>query len=98
MWDLTDAYKSLNEALLPRRHPHPHQVNIHYIDSEQIERGTARSLAGMDAILVPGGFGSAASKARSPRSATLAKAAGSVPGICFGMQVAVIEFARTSPD
>ena len=92
--DLTDAYKSLNEALLHAGiHTHT-QVNIHYIDSEQIERDGLACLAGMDAILVPGGFGergiegkiAAVRHAREQRIPYL--------GICLGMQVAVIEFAR----
>ncbi|MEZ5575022.1 MAG: CTP synthase [Candidatus Competibacteraceae bacterium] len=92
--DLTDAYKSLNEALLHAGiHTHT-QVNIHYIDSEQIERDGLACLAGMDAILVPGGFGergiegkiAAVRHAREQRIPSL--------GICLGMQVAVIEFAR----
>src|ERR1044071_3673864 len=55
--DLQDSYKSLNEAL---RHAGIHtnsKVNIHYIDSEELEKGTTPPLEKMDAILVPGGFG-----------------------------------------
>ena len=92
--DLTDAYKSLNEALLHAGIHTRTQVNIHYIDSEQIERDGLACLAGMDAILVPGGFGergiegkiAAVRHAREQRIPYL--------GICLGMQVAVIEFAR----
>jgi CTP synthase len=92
--DLTDAYKSLNEALLHAGlHTHT-RVNIHYIDSEQIEREGVACLEEMDAILVPGGFGergiegkiAAVRHAREHRIPYL--------GICLGMQVAVIEFAR----
>ncbi|MDG4553292.1 MAG: CTP synthase [Candidatus Competibacter sp.] len=92
--DLTDAYKSLNEALLHAGIHTRTQVNIHYIDSERIERDGLACLAGMDAILVPGGFGergiegkiAAVRHAREQRIPYL--------GICLGMQVAVIEFAR----
>ena len=92
--DLTDAYKSLNEALLHAGiHAHT-RVNIHYLDSERIEREGVGCLERMDAILVPGGFGergiegkiAAVRFARERRIPYL--------GICLGMQVAVIEFAR----
>ncbi len=92
--DLADAYKSLNEALLHAGiHTHT-QVNIHYLDSERIEREGTVGLERMDAILVPGGFGergiegkiTAVQYARERRIPYL--------GICLGMQVAVIEFAR----
>ncbi|MCP5159398.1 MAG: CTP synthase [Gammaproteobacteria bacterium] len=92
--DLADAYKSLNEALLHAgMHTHT-QVNIHYLDSERIEREGTIGLEHMDAILVPGGFGergiegkiAAVRFARERRIPYL--------GICLGMQVAVIEFAR----
>jgi CTP synthase len=92
--DLADAYKSLNEALLHAGiHTHT-QVNIHYLDSERIEREGTAGLERMDAILVPGGFGergiegkiAAVQFARERRIPYL--------GICLGMQVAVIEFAR----
>jgi CTP synthase len=92
--DLTDAYKSLNEALLHAGiHAHT-RVNIHYLDSERIEREGVGCLERMDAILVPGGFGergiegkiAAVRFARERRIPYL--------GICLGMQLAVIEFAR----
>jgi CTP synthase len=92
--DLADAYKSLNEAL---HHAGLHtqtRVKIRYIESESVETQGTRILQGMDAILVPGGFGergiegkiAAARYARESRIPYL--------GICLGMQVAVIEFAR----
>ncbi|MEJ2767985.1 CTP synthase [Mycetohabitans sp. B46] len=92
--ELTESYKSLIEAL---RHASLHtltRVNIEYIDSEQIETEGANSLAHLDAILVPGGFGQRGTegKIKAIRYAREAK----VPylGICLGMQLAVIEFAR----
>ncbi len=92
--DLTDAYKSLNEALLHAGIHTRTKVNIHYIDSEEIEKEGAACLETMDAILVPGGFGSRGveGKIAAARYARERK----VPylGICLGMQVAVIEFAR----
>jgi CTP synthase len=92
--DLTDAYKSLNEALLHAGIQTRTRVDIHYVDSERIEREGTAALAGMDAILVPGGFGrrgiegkiAAVRFARERRIPYL--------GICLGMQAAVIEFAR----
>ena len=92
--DLTDAYKSLNEALLHAGIQTHTQIHIHYVDSERIEREGAAVLEEMDAILVPGGFGrrgiegkiAAVRYARERRIPYL--------GICLGMQAAVIEFAR----
>ncbi|MBX6420987.1 MAG: CTP synthase [Nevskia sp.] len=93
--DLADAYKSLNEALSHAGLHTGTKVKIHYVESEALEtsQGT-RVLQGMDAILVPGGFGergiegkiAAARYARENKIPYL--------GICLGMQVAVIEFAR----
>ena len=92
--DLADAYKSLNEALFHAGFHTGHKVAIRYIDSEQLEREGTGCLAGMHAILVPGGFGergvegkiAAVRHAREQRIPYL--------GICLGMQVAVIEYAR----
>ncbi|MEW8624475.1 MAG: CTP synthase [Candidatus Thiodiazotropha sp.] len=91
---LTEAYKSLSEALVHAGVHTGNRVVIHYVDSEQIEKSGTESLQGMDAILVPGGFGNrgvegkieAVRYARENRIPYL--------GICLGMQVAVIEFAR----
>jgi CTP synthase len=92
--DLTESYKSLSEAL---KHAGIHtrsQVNIHYIDSEEIERDGAESLRDMDAILVPGGFGKRGveGKIKAVRFAR----ENNIPylGICLGMQIALIEYAR----
>lgn len=92
--DHTDAYKSLNEAL-DHAGIHTHtRVNIVKIDSDSLESDGVDSLKDLDAILVPGGFGSrgiegkiiAANYARTHQLPYL--------GICLGMQVAVIDFAR----
>ncbi|AOK29312.1 CTP synthetase [Burkholderia singularis] len=92
--DLTESYKSLIEAL---RHASIHtstKVNIEYIDSEELEANGTASLAHLDAVLVPGGFGRRGTEGKiaAIRHAREAK----VPylGICLGMQLAVIEFAR----
>lgn len=92
--DLSDSYKSLNEAL---RHAGIHNhagVKIEYVDSETLTPETVGSLSAFDAILVPGGFGKrgvegkilAAQYAREHKVPYL--------GICLGMQVATIEYAR----
>ncbi len=92
--DLTESYKSLTEAL---KHAGIHtqtDVNITYIDSENIEKDGTGCLKDFDAILVPGGFGSRGveGKIAAARFARENK----VPylGICLGMQIALIEYAR----
>jgi CTP synthase len=92
--DLTESYKSLIEAL---RHAgiHNHtRVNIRYIDSEQIEKDGIACLANLDAILVPGGFGKRGTEGKI--AAIRYARENRIPylGICLGMQLAVIEFAR----
>ena len=92
--ELTESYKSLNEALSHAGIKNNCKVRIRYIDSEQIGRNGTAELESVDAILVPGGFGSRGvdGKIAAVRFARENK----VPylGICLGMQVAVIEFAR----
>ena len=93
--DLSDSYKSVNEALRHAGLVNGVQVQISYIDSETLTAQTvAERLAGFDGVLVPGGFGSrgvegkicAARYARESKTPYL--------GICLGMQVATIEYAR----
>ena len=92
--DLTESYKSLTEALSHAAMNTRSKVKIHYIDSEEIERSGCTALNGMDAILVPGGFGRRGTEgkilairhARENRIPFL--------GICLGMQLAVVEYAR----
>lgn len=92
--DLVDAYKSLNEALDHAGIATRTQVNISYLDSEEIEQKGVDMLKPFDAILVPGGFGSRGTtgKIRAIQYAREHK----IPylGICLGMQLAVIEYAR----
>lgn len=92
--ELPDAYKSLNEALLHAGITHRTKVDIQYIDAESLENGDLSRLEGADAILVPGGFGERGTegKMKAIRYARENK----IPylGICLGMQLAVIEFAR----
>jgi len=95
--DLTESYKSLNEALHHGGIPNDCRVNLKFVDSEKIEKTNCKKmLENIDGILVPGGFGSrgidgkicAAKYAREEK----------IPyfGICLGMQIAVIEFARNA--
>ncbi|MBI3524851.1 MAG: CTP synthase [Betaproteobacteria bacterium] len=92
--DLTESYKSLIEALLHAGIHTRSKVNIHYLDSEEIERDGTANLAGMEAILVPGGFGKRGTEGKI--SAIRYARENKVPylGICLGMQLATIEFAR----
>ncbi len=93
--NLTDSYKSLNEALVHGGIANKCRVNLKFVDSEKIEKeGTDKYLADVNAILVPGGFGDrgiegmimAARYARENK----------IPyfGICLGMQMAVVDYAR----
>jgi len=92
--DHLDAYKSLTEALIHAGIKTRHTVQIKYIDSETIENEGVTQLKGVDAILIPGGFGERGveGKISTARFARENK----VPflGICLGMQSVVIEFAR----
>ncbi|MFT8468012.1 MAG: CTP synthase [Acetobacter syzygii] len=94
---LLDSYKSLNEALLHGGIAHRVKVTLDWIDSEQFEKNPAtldEKLGGVDAILVPGGFGERGSQGKI-EAIRYAREKG-IPflGICFGMQMAVIECAR----
>ena len=92
--DLLDAYKSLNEAVKHAGLKTGTKVNVDYVDAEDIERDGTGVLEGVDAILVPGGFGdrgvegkiTAVKYAREQKIPYL--------GICLGMHVALVEFAR----
>ena len=92
--DLTDSYKSLNEALYHAGIRSGNKVNIRYVDSEDLAQQGTGLLADVDGIIVPGGFGNrgiegkilAVQYARENRIPYL--------GICLGMQIAVVEYAR----
>jgi CTP synthase len=92
--DLADSYKSLSEALAHAGVQTRTQVNIIYVDSEEIENNGIDALREMDAILVPGGFGNRGIDGKI--AAVRYARENNVPylGICLGMQVAVIEIAR----
>jgi CTP synthase len=92
--DLTESYKSLSEAL---NHAGIHtltNVNIRYVDSEIIETDGIGVLEGADAILVPGGFGERGVEGKIAAVRYAREQQIPYLGICLGMQVAVIEFAR----
>ncbi len=91
---LTESYKSLSESLIHAGIQTLTRVNINYIEAEDIEQQGVETLTGNDAILVAGGFGDRGTEGKIS-AATYAREQG-VPylGICLGMQVAVIDFAR----
>lgn len=91
---LPDAYKSVNEALKHAGLKNKLTVNIHYVDSQDLETKGTELLADKDAILVPGGFGERGVEGKI-LAARYARE-NDVPylGICLGMQVALIEYAR----
>jgi CTP synthase len=92
--DLQDAYKSLNEALIHAGLQTLTDVQIEYIDAEDIERHGTAALVGMDAILVPGGFGDRGVEGKI--TAVRYARENNIPflGICLGMHVALVEYAR----
>ena len=92
--DLSDSYKSLNEAL---RHAgmHSHaKVLIEYVDSETLTADNVQQLAAFDAVLVPGGFGKRGVEGKVLAAKFARESKLPYLGICLGMQVATIEFAR----
>lgn len=92
--DLTESYKSLTEAL---KHAGIHtqtDVQISYIDSEAIERDGTNLLKGFDAILVPGGFGARGVEGKIAAARYARENHVPYLGICLGMQIALIEYAR----
>jgi CTP synthase len=93
--ELTESYKSLNEALVHGGLPFGAGVEIEYIDSEKLEGGALHALSTVDGVLVPHGFGPRGAEGKI-QAARFAREGG-IPylGICFGMQCAVIEVARS---
>src|SRR5690606_18809666 len=92
---LRDAYKSLHEALIHGGLANDCRVEFEYLDSETIEeKGPESVLAGLDGILVPGGFGDRGTEGKI--AAIRYARENKIPffGICLGMQLAVIEYAR----
>ncbi len=93
---LKDSYKSLHEALVHGGLANDVAVQLEYIDSEQIERGSAAALlSGLDAVLVPGGFGDRGVEGKIQAIRYARENAVPFFGICLGMQLAVIEYGRS---
>ncbi len=92
--DLTESYKSLSEALVHAGIHTNSRVHVEYLDSEQIESDGTDCLKDLDAILVPGGFGKRGTEGKI--TAIRYARENGIPylGICLGMQLAVVEFAR----
>lgn len=96
--DLTESYKSLIEAMLHAGIQTHTRVNINYIHAEDIERDGIEILKGMDGVIVPGGFGLRGIEGKI--AAVRYARENDVPylGICLGMQIALIEYARNKAD
>jgi CTP synthase len=92
--DLSDSYKSLNEALKHAGLRNHARVNIEYIDSETITTDNVAQLAKFDAVLVPGGFGARGVEGKIAAAKFARENKIPYLGICLGMQVATIEYAR----
>ena len=93
---LKDAYKSLNEALYHGGIANDVRVELEYIDSEVVEReGAEKVLGGIDALLVPGGFGDRGTEGKIAAIHWARTNKTPFFGICLGMQLAVVEFARS---
>ena len=92
--DLMESYKSLNEAIAHAGIHTRTKIKIHYIDAEEIEKNNIEEIYGVNAILVPGGFGKRGVEGKI-KAVTIARE-NNIPylGICLGMQIAVVEFAR----
>ena len=92
--DLTESYKSLTEALVHAGIHTNSRVKIEYLDSEEIELNGTAGLSHLDAILVPGGFGKRGTEGKIAAIAYAREERVPYLGICLGMQLATIEFAR----
>ncbi len=93
--DLKDSYQSLTEALIHGGLAHKAQVQIRYVDSETIHPGNVEDkLKGCKAVLIPGGFGSRGAEGKITTIRYVREKHIPFLGICFGMQMAVVEFAR----
>ena len=92
--DLTESYKSLNEALIHAGIHTKTKVNIVYVDAETLTEGNLSAIQSVDAILVPGGFGNRGVEGKI-KAIEFARN-NNIPflGICLGMQLAVVEYAR----
>jgi CTP synthase len=91
---LNDSYKSLSEALVHAGANHRCRINVIYLDSEEIEVDGLSLLANVDAILIPGGFGERGTEGMIETTRFAREQHVPFLGICLGLQIAVIEFAR----
>jgi len=91
---LTESYKSLSESLIHAGIQTLTKVNINYIDAETIEKDGVECLHGTDAILVAGGFGDRGTEGKIRAAQYARESKTPYLGICLGMQVAVIDYAR----
>jgi len=91
---LTDAYKSLTEALVDAGAMNRTEVRVHYLDAEELENEGQGPLKAFDAILVPGGFGDRGIEGKVVAARYSREYKVPYFGICLGMQVAVVEYAR----
>lgn len=96
--DLTESYKSLTEALIHAGLHNNMKIRTHFLDSEDIEKKGIDSLKKMNAVLIPGGFGIRGTEGKI-RAIKYARE-NRIPflGICLGMQLAVVEFARNKAE
>jgi len=92
--DLTESYKSLTEALVHAGMHTESKIDIEYLDSEQVDTVNVANLANFDAILVPGGFGKRGVEGKIAAIQYAREHKIPYLGICLGLQLAVIEFAR----
>ncbi len=93
---LVDTYKSLNEALAHGGVAHEAKVELRYLDSEELDASNAAAaLAGCDAVLIPGGFGSRGTEGKVAAIRHARESGLPFFGICLGMQLAVVEFLRS---
>jgi CTP synthase len=93
--NLKDSYKSLNEALIHGGIANRLRVSLHYVDSEMVEKeGPEKFLQGVDGILIPGGFGHRGIEGKILSIQYARKMRVPFFGICLGMQLAIVEFAR----
>jgi CTP synthase len=92
--DLTESYKSLTEALIHAGIHNSSKINIHFFDSEDIQKKGITPLKKMDAILIPGGFGKRGTEGKMKAIQYARESKVPFLGICLGMQLAITEYAR----
>ena len=92
--DLTESYKSLTEALIHAGIHNSAKINIHFFDSEDIQKKGIAPLKKMDAILIPGGFGKRGTEGKIKAIQFARESKVPFLGICLGMQLAITEYAR----